>query len=175
MANVRHPAEQGVVGVFEVFVDTIVVCSMTAFVILSSGLWMDANYQQASGDLTSAAMNTTIPGATVIVAICSFLFGFSTLIGWYYYGEKCFEFLFGSSFTTVYRVIYTALIMVGAVVSVPLVWAIGTLLNGFMAFPNLIGLLFLLATVRKITVDYFNGNGRQYSVDNPVTGARVGA
>jgi Na+/alanine symporter len=61
------------------------------------------------------------------------------------------------------------------VVSVPLVWAIGTLLNGFMAFPNLIGLLFLLATVRKITVDYFNGNGRQYSVDNPVTGARVGA
>jgi AGCS family alanine or glycine:cation symporter len=175
MANVRHPAEQGVVGVFEVFVDTIVVCSMTAFVILSSGLWMDANYQQASGDLTSAAMNTTIPGATVIVAICSFLFGFSTLIGWYYYGEKCFEFLFGSSFTTVYRVIYTALIMVGAVVSVPLVWAIGTLLNGFMAFPNLIGLLFLLATVRKITVDYFNGDGRKYSVDNPVTGARVGA
>ena len=175
MANVRHPAEQGVVGVFEVFVDTIVVCSMTAFVILSSGLWMDANYQQASGDLTSAAMNTTIPGATVIVAICSFLFGFSTLIGWYYYGEKCFEFLFGSSFTTIYRVIYTALIMVGAVVSVPLVWAIGTLLNGFMAFPNLIGLLFLLATVRKITVDYFNGDGRKYSVDNPVTGARVGA
>jgi AGCS family alanine or glycine:cation symporter len=175
MADVRHPAEQGVVGVFEVFIDTIVVCSMTAFVILESGMWTDAAYQNASGDLTAAAMATTIPGATIIVAICSFLFGFSTLIGWYYYGEKCFEFLFGSAFTPVYRVIYTVLILVGAVVSAPLVWAIGTLLNGFMAFPNLIGLLFLAGTVRKITRDYFEGRGQAYSVDNPITGARIEA
>jgi AGCS family alanine or glycine:cation symporter len=134
---------------------------------------MDARYQAASGDLTAAAMSTTIPFATVIVAICSFLFGFSTLIGWCYYGEKCFEFIFGSSFTKVYRVLFTGLIMVGAVVSVPLVWAIGTLLNGFMAFPNLIGLFLLLGVVRKITVDYFSGGGRDYSVSNPVTGAPV--
>jgi AGCS family alanine or glycine:cation symporter len=173
IANVRHPAEQGVVGVFEVFIDTIVVCSMTAFVILSSDLWMAAEYQQASGDLTAAAMSTTIPFATVIVAICSFLFGFSTLIGWCYYGEKCFEFIFGSSFTKVYRLLFTGLIMVGAVVSVPLVWAIGTLLNGFMAFPNLVGLFLMLGVVRKITNDYFSGTGKEYSVDNPVTGARI--
>jgi AGCS family alanine or glycine:cation symporter len=174
IASVKHPAEQGVVGVFEVFIDTIVVCSMTAFVILESGLWTDAAYRSASGDLTAAAMGTTIPGAAIIVALSSFLFGFSTLIGWCYYGEKCFEYLFGSQFTRFYRMAFTALIMVGAVVSVPLVWAIGTLLNGFMAFPNLIGLFFLLGTVRKITIDYFSKGGREYSVDNPITGAPVG-
>jgi AGCS family alanine or glycine:cation symporter len=173
IADVRHPAEQGVVGVFEVFIDTIIVCSMTAFVILSSGLWTDAAYANSSGDLTAAAMGTTIPGAPVIVAISSFLFGFSTLIGWCYYGEKCFEYIFGSQFTHIYRWLFTALIMVGAVVSVPLVWAIGTLLNGFMAFPNLIGLFFLLGTVRKITTDYFDKGGREFSVDHPTTGARV--
>jgi alanine or glycine:cation symporter, AGCS family len=90
------PGRAGLVGVFEVFIDTIVVCSMTAFVILESGLWTDPAYQNASGDLTAAAMGTTIPFASAIVALCSFLFGFSTLIGWCYYGEKCFEFLFGS-------------------------------------------------------------------------------
>lgn len=174
IANVRHPAEQGVVGVFEVFIDTIVVCSMTAFVVLSSGLWTDPTYANASGDLTAAAMGTTIPGAAIIVALSSFLFGFSTLIGWCYYGEKCFEYLFGSQFIKYYRAMFTALIMVGAVVSVPLVWAIGTLLNGFMAFPNLVGLFFLLGVVRKITVDYFDHGGRQYSVDHPTTGASVG-
>lgn len=174
IADVKHPAEQGVVGVFEVFIDTIIVCSMTAFVILSSGLWMDGAYQSASGDLTAAAMSTTIPGATIIVAICSFLFGFSTLIGWCYYGEKCFEYIFGSAYTKVYRVVFTLLIMLGAVVSVPLVWAIGTLLNGFMAFPNLIGLFLLLGVVRKITADYFNGTGKEYAVTHPTTGARIG-
>lgn len=172
IANVRHPAEQGVVGIFEVFTDTIVVCSMTAFIILSSGLWTEAAYQQASGDLTAAALGTTIPFASGIVAICSFLFGFSTLIGWYYYGEKCFEFIFGSRMILPYRVLYTILIMVGAVASVPLVWAIGTLLNGFMAFPNLIGLVFLLGTVARITRDYFSG-AKAYSVDHPTTGQRV--
>jgi len=173
IANVKHPAEQGLVGVFEVFIDTILVCSMTAFVILSSGMWTDPAYQNASGDLTAAAMSTTIPFATIIVAICSFLFGFSTLIGWCYYGEKCFEYIFGSAYTKVYRALFVALIMVGAVVSVPLVWAIGTLLNGFMAFPNLIGLFLLLGIVKKITVDYFQKGGKEYSVEHPTTGARI--
>jgi AGCS family alanine or glycine:cation symporter len=171
IANVRHPAQQGVVGVFEVFIDTIVVCSMTAFIILESGLWTNPAYQAASGDLTAAALSTSIPGASAIVALSSFLFGFSTLIGWYYYGEKCFEFIFGSRMVVAYRWLFTALIMVGSVVSVPLVWAIGTLLNGFMAFPNLIGLAFLVGTVRKITRDYFDGPATEYSVEHGVTGA----
>jgi AGCS family alanine or glycine:cation symporter len=161
IANVKHPVEQGVVGVFEVFVDTIVVCSMTAFVVLQSGLWTDPAYQAASGDLTSAAMSTTIPFASIIVALSSFLFGFSTLIGWCYYGEKCIEYLFGSKVIVPYRVVFTALIMVGAMVSVPLAWAMGTLLNGFMAFPNLIGLAFLGGTVAKLTKEYFNGTPKE--------------
>jgi AGCS family alanine or glycine:cation symporter len=171
IANVKHPAEQGVVGIFEVWVDTIIVCTVTAFIILESGMWTDPAYQNASGDLTAAALGTTIPGAQIIVAICSFLFGFSTLIGWYYYGEKCVEFLFGSRVILPYKVLFTALIMVGAVVSVPLVWAVGTLLNGFMAFPNLIGLLLLFGTVRRITQDYFQHGGREFSVQHPTTGA----
>jgi AGCS family alanine or glycine:cation symporter len=173
VANVRHPVEQGTVGIFEVFVDTIVVCSMTAFIILSSGLWMDAAYRGASGDLTAAAMSTSVPGATIIVAISSFLFGFSTLIAWCYYGEKCFEYLFGSRVIALYRLVFVVLIFVGAVIEVRLAWAIGTLLNGFMAFPNLIGLAFLLPMLRRITVDYFSRGGREYSVDHPTTGAAV--
>jgi len=172
VANVRHPVEQGMVGIFEVFIDTIIVCSMTAFIILSSGLWTDPAYQKASGDLTAAAMSTTIPFAAGIVALSSFLFGFSTLIAWYYYGEKCFEYLFGSAAITAYKVVFVVLIFVGAVIEVRLAWALGTLLNGFMAFPNLIGLAFLLPTVRRITLDYFHGAGRRFSVDHPTTGAR---
>ena len=174
IAHVKHPAEQGVVGLAEVFIDTILVCSMTAFMILSSGMWQDPAYQTASGDLTSAAMATTIPFATLIVALCSFLFGFSTLLGWSYYGEKCFEFLFGAKVVLPYRAVFIVFIMVGSVSSVPLVWAVGTLLNGFMAFPNLIGLLFLAGTVKRITVDYFRNGGREYNVEtSPVTGAKI--
>ncbi len=155
IANVDHPSQQGVIGIFEVFVDTIVICSMTAFVILTSGLWTEPAFQGASGDLTAAAFSTSLPFASLLVALCSFLFGFSTLIGWSYYGEKCVEFMFGSRVITAYRVIFTVMILVGAVVSVPLVWAIGTLLNGFMAFPNLVGIAFLAGTVRSLNTDYF--------------------
>jgi AGCS family alanine or glycine:cation symporter len=157
IADVDHPVEQGTVGVFEVFVDTILVCSMTAFVILDSGLWTQGIFQDASGDLTSAAMSQTIPFASIVVALSSFLFGFSTLIAWCYYGEKCVEFLFGSGIIKPYRWVFVALIMVGSVASVPIVWALGTLLNGFMAFPNLIGLAFLGGTVAMLTNDYFSG------------------
>ena len=132
------------------------VCSITAFIILSSGLWTEASYQNASGDLTAGALATTIPGATLIVALASFLFGFSTLLGWYYYGEKCIEFLFGTKVIMPYRYLFTALVMVGSVASVPLVWALGTLLNGFMAFPNLLALFALSGVVRKLTLEYFN-------------------
>ena len=154
IAKVKHPAEQGVIGIFEVFVDTIVVCSMTAFVILTSGLWTEAAYQGSSGDLTAAALSTSVPLAALVVALCSFLFGFSTLIGWSYYGEKCVEFMFGSQVIRPYRILFTAMILIGSIVSVPLVWAIGTLLNGFMAFPNLLAIVFLIGTVRKLNASY---------------------
>ncbi len=154
IAQVKHPAQQGLVGVFEVFVDTIVVCSMTAFAILSSGLWTAAEYQAASGDLTAAAYSTTFPFAPVVVAICSLLFGFSTIIGWYYYGETCWEYMFGPKGIFPYRIVYVALLLIGGLVTVETVWNVGTLLNGFMAFPNLIGLLFLGGMVARKTREY---------------------
>jgi AGCS family alanine or glycine:cation symporter len=85
------------------------------------------------------------------------LFGFSTLIGWCSYGEKCMEYLFGSRVIMPYRVAFIILVLVGSVTTVRVVWALGTLLNGFMAFPNLIGLAFLGGTVAKLTRDYFGG------------------
>ncbi len=154
IAQVKHPAQQGLVGVFEVFVDTIVVCSMTAFAILSSGLWTAAEYQAASGDLTAAAYSTTFGFAPVVVAISSLLFGFSTIIGWYYYGETCWEYMFGSRGLVSYRFVYVTLLLIGGLVTVETVWNIGTLLNGFMAFPNLIGLLFLGNMVARKTREY---------------------
>ena len=160
IAKVTHPTEQGVIGIFEVFVDTIVVCTMTAFVILTSGLWTEAAYQGTSGDLTAAALSTSVPLASLVVALCSFLFGFSTLIGWSYYGEKCVEFMFGSQVIRPYRILFTAMILIGSMVSVPLVWAIGTLLNGFMAFPNLIAIVFLIGTVRKLNASYTDNRSK---------------
>lgn len=156
VAQVKHPVEQGLVGVFEVFLDTIVVCTMTALIILASGLWTDASYRETSGDLTAAALGTSIPFAALIVAVSSFLFGFSTLIGWCYYGEKCFEFLFGTRGIIPFRIVFTLLAFVGSLISVPFAWALGTLFNGFMAFPNLVGLLFLGGTVRRLTREYFD-------------------
>jgi AGCS family alanine or glycine:cation symporter len=106
-------------------------------------------------------MSTTIPFASVIVALASLLFGFSTLIAWCYYGEKCLEFLFGSIVIKPYRWIFVALILVGAGVEVELAWAMGTTLNGLMAIPNLIGLAFLGGIVAKLTKEYFS-NLEQY-------------
>jgi AGCS family alanine or glycine:cation symporter len=156
IADVKHPCQQGTVGVFEVFVDTIVVCSLTAFVIIQSGLWTQGMYQDASGDLTAAAMSTTIPAASIIVALASLLFGFSTLIAWCYYGEKCIEFVFGSWIIKPYKIVFVVLIMLGSFQAVDLVFALGTTFNGFMAFPNLIGLAFLGGTVAKLTTEYFS-------------------
>ena len=174
IANVKHPVEQGTLGVIEVFIDTIVVCSMTAFVVLESGLWTDPAFQNTSGDLTAAAMSTSIPFASIVVALSSFLFGYTTLLGWCYYGEKCFEYLFGSRMIKPYRVIFVALIMLGSVISVPLAWAMGTLLNGFMALPNLIALFFLGGTVAKLTRDYFSGEKKHRTLEGdevPVVGS----
>lgn len=155
VAQVKHPSDQGLVGVFEVFVDTIVVCTMTAFAIISSGLWQAAEYQNASGDLTAAAFETTFGIGPVVVAISSFLFGFSTIIGWYYYGETCWEYMFGSKGLVPYRVLYVALLLIGGLVTVETVWNVGTLLNGFMAFPNLIGMLFLGGVVAQKTKEHY--------------------
>ncbi|MCP4727401.1 MAG: alanine:cation symporter family protein, partial [bacterium] len=111
--------------------------------------------------LTAAAFNSTIPYGGKIVALCSALFGYSTLIGWYYYGERCFEYLFSLKKIKYYKVIYIVMTFVGAILqkdNLTIVWNLGDLSNGLMAVPNLFGLLFLSGMVYKITREYVDGN-----------------
>lgn len=152
-ADVEHPVQQGMWGVFEVFADTILVCTCTALVILTSGLWSTG----ANGsDLTTAAFSQSLSGVGgIIVTIALFFFAFSTILGWSYYGEKSFEFLFGEKPVIIYRVAFILVCVVGAVAQLDVVWGIADTLNGLMAIPNLVGLLGLSGVVLKLTKDYF--------------------
>ncbi len=161
-ADVKEPAKQGMWGVFEVFVDTIVICSLTAFVILTSGVidlstgLVGADYAAdgASVLVTKAFANTfgAIGGYFATIAI--FFFAISTVIGWFIYGSKSCEFLFGKTTTDAYKAIFISIIMVGATMDLSLAWDISDTFNGLMAIPNLIGLVVMSGTIFKITKNY---------------------
>lgn len=171
VSNVVEPVKQGMWGIFEVFADTIVVCTLTAFSILSTGLIdlqtgevLSANEQTA---LVSEAFgtvfnfgNVNLGGAFIAVAIL--LFAFSTVLGWSYYGTKAWEFLFGTKATIIYKIVFVVFIVFGATMNLDLAWDISDTFNGLMAVPNLIGVLTLSGTVIKITKNYvartFNGS-----------------
>lgn len=161
-ATTDHPVRQGLWGVFEVFADTIVIASITALAIITTGVWETG----ATGvDLTSAAFQATIPGGQYIVSISLVLFAFSTIIGWEYYGERCFEYLLGSKPIIIYRLLWVILVAVGAVGGLELIWDIADTLNGMMAIPNLVGLLVSSGTIFKLTKEFFSmerakNNGR---------------
>lgn len=158
-SNVKEPVRQGMWGIFEVFADTIVVCSLTAFTVLSSGL-VDLN----SGEVLSSSEGSALVGeafATVFgaagpafIAIAILLFAFSTVLGWSHYGTKAFEYLFGSKATIIYRVIFIVFILGGATMSLDLAWDLSDTFNGLMAIPNLIGVIALSPVVSKITKNY---------------------
>lgn len=156
-ATTDHPVRQGMWGVFEVFVDTFLVCSMTALVVLVSGKW-DSGLQGAA--LTTQAFNEGFNGGGYIVAVGLTLFAFSTILGWAYYGEKCSEYVLGPNAVKVYRIIYIPLIVVGAVGGLAPIWAIADTLNGLMAIPNLVGLLFLTPVVVTMVKDFFKDPDR---------------
>ena len=161
-ADVKEPAKQGMWGVFEVFVDTIVICSLSALVILSSGVIDLTTGLVASGFsadkasvlVTEAFVNSfgSIGGYFATIAI--FFFAISTVIGWFVYGSKSCEFLFGKVATVVYKVIFVCFVLVGATMDLSLAWDISDTFNGLMAIPNLIGLLVLSGTVFKISKNY---------------------
>lgn len=153
-ARTNDPVKQALVSMTQTFIDTLVVCTMTALVILTATSWTQG---VGAAELTSASMAETL-GETgkVIVAIATALFAYSTLIGWSYYGEKAMEYLFGSRAIAIYRVIFTAAVIVGANVSLSLVWDFSDLMNGMMAIPNLIGLLLLAKVVRAETDRFFS-------------------
>lgn len=160
-ADVKEPVKQGMWGVFEVFVDTIVICSFSALIILTSGSIDLTTGLIAEGFTSKASVLVTesfvasfgqLGGWFATIAI--FFFAFSTVIGWFVYGSKACEFLFGRIATIVYKVIFVCFVIVGAVMNLELAWNISDTFNGLMAIPNLIGLLVLSGTVFKITKNY---------------------
>lgn len=151
-ATTDHPARQGLWGVFEVFADTLVIASITALAIITTGVWESG---LTGVELTSAAFDTTIPGGHYIVTISLALFAFSTIIGWEYYGERCFEYLFGSKPIILYRLVFLGLVIVGAIGGLEPIWDLADTLNGMMTIPNLIGVLGLSSIVFKLTKEFF--------------------
>jgi AGCS family alanine or glycine:cation symporter len=141
-AKTADPVSQALVSMTQTFIDTIVVCSMTGFVIIATGAWTTGRTGSA---LTTLAFNHGLPGNSggAIVAIGLALFAYSTVIGWSYYGEKCIEYLLGERAIVPYRALFTLMVGVGAVVKVDLVWAFADAMNGLMALPNLVALLIL--------------------------------
>ena len=158
-SNVKEPVKQGMWGIFEVFFDTFVVCSMTAVVVLSTGyidLATGAPVGELSGDtLVSQAFGKYFgaPG-TWFVAIAMLFFAFTTVLGWSQYGTKAVEYLFGAKGVKVYRVIFVAMIVSGAIMEGGLAWDLSDTFNGLMMIPNLIGVVALLPLVLKITHNY---------------------
>ena len=155
-ADTNNPVKQGMFGIFEVFMDTIVVCTMTALVILLSGV--NITYGQAAGAELTIAGFTLVYGnwVSVFTAVAMCCFAFSTIIGWGLYGARCVEFLFGNKVTKVFYVAYSLISIVGATVSLDLIWGISDTFNGFMTVPNLIAVFLLAPTVLKLTKEYFS-------------------
>ncbi len=153
-ARTNDPVKQALVSMTQTFIDTLVVCTMTALVILTANSWTQGVKADA---LTSVSMAETLGGTgSVIVAIATALFAYSTLIGWNYYGEKAIEYLFGEKSIKVYRVFFTVAVMVGAMMSLDFVWNFSDLTNGMMAIPNLIGLIWLSPIIKQETERYFS-------------------
>ena len=161
-SSTEEPAEQAIWGVFEVFFDTIVICTITGLAVVLSGLDLGADALAAyasKGAAAVAAFNTVLPGTLggIIIQISLIFFALSTILSWSYYGERCWGYLSNNSkvVNIIYKVIFIAVCVVGATGSGALMWDISDTLNGLMALPNLIALLLLSGTVAKITRDYF--------------------
>jgi AGCS family alanine or glycine:cation symporter len=137
-ARTNDPAQQGLNAVMEVFIISFFTSTISGLSILVTGAWRSG---QTSTAAVAQAFDASFPGGGWVVAVCVFLFGYTTLIGWSYYGEQFFEYLFGRGVVTPYRWVYCGLIVFGAIGRVETVWAWGDLMNGFQIFPNLVGVL----------------------------------
>ncbi len=156
-ADTDHPARQGLWGAFEVFADSFILCTITALVILSSGLWQ-AQPQLSAGATASAAFGRAFFGGEYVVTVGLVLFAFATVIAWYYYGEKCLEFLCRGKgiLPRLYPFLYLVMVFWGAGADLQAVWELADLFNGLMAIPNLIALLALSPVIRRLTGDLFS-------------------
>ena len=154
-ADTRKPVKQGFFGIFEVFVDTIVICTLTALVILCSQV--PVSYGQAAGaELTISGFTATYGNwVSIFTAVAMCCFAFSTIIGWGLYGTRCIEFLFGSRVNKPFMLVYALVAIVGATMDLGLMWSIAETFNGLMAIPNLIAVFLLSGVVVKLVKEYF--------------------
>lgn len=162
-SNIKEPVKQGMWGIFEVFADTMIVCTISALVVLTSGAYnietgaILEGYTDAT--LVAGAFNQVFSFANIgekFIAVAMFLFAFTTVLGWSHYGTKAWEYLFGTSSTVVFKIIHILTIILGSVMTSSLAWDISDTFNGLMMFPNLIALLILSPLVVKITRNYID-------------------
>ena len=165
-SNIKEPVKQGMWGIFEVFADTMVVCTMTALVILTAGGLNGGVFNAVTGDIAAGYTDATLVGGAFnsvfswggigekFIAIAMFLFAFTTVLGWSHYGSKAWEYLFGAKTTFVFRIIHVCTVIFGAVLTSSLAWDISDTFNGLMMIPNLIGVLVMSPLVVKITKNY---------------------
>ncbi|MBE0532729.1 MAG: sodium:alanine symporter family protein [Rhodospirillales bacterium] len=160
-AQTDNPVRQGTIGMLGTFIDTIVICSMTALVIIMTGVW---NSGETSATLSTLAYDTGLPGFGKIVVVFGLLvFAYTTLLGWSYYGERCAEYIFGVGIITPYRYAWIVMIFVGALAKdqLALLWDISDALNGLMALPNIVALLLLSPVIFRITQEYFENEKKK--------------
>ena len=180
-SNVKEPVKQGMWGIFEVFADTMVVCTMTALVVLTSGGLTTGVFNIETGEiaegltdatLVGGAFNAVFPWGNIgqkFIAVALFLFAFTTVLGWSHYGSKAWEYLFGAKTTFIFRIIHVLTVIFGAVLTSSLAWDISDTFNGLMMIPNLIGVLVLTPLVVKITKNYIDRKLRNIDVEPVIT------
>ncbi|MAN62110.1 MAG: sodium:alanine symporter family protein [Parvibaculum sp.] len=157
-AKTNNPVRQGHIAMLGVFIDTIIVCTMTGLVIITTGLFAEGNLTAAP--LTSASFASVLPFGDKIVAVALAVFAFTTILGWSYYGERSVEYLFGIKAINPYRIVWVLAIPVGATIKLGLIWDVADTLNALMAIPNLIGLIILGPMVFRATKEYWANGGK---------------
>lgn len=152
-AQTNDPVRQGMIAMLGTFIDTIIICTMTALVILISGAWTSG---ETGASLSTLAYGQGIAFGNHVVAIGLAVFAFTTLLGWSYYGERCAEFIFGTKSIMPYKILWLLAILTGSLVKIDFVWLLADVMNGFMAIPNLIALILLSPIIFKITKTHFS-------------------
>ena len=153
-AKTNDPVRQALVSMTQTFIDTLVVCTMTALIILISPFWQQG---VSPSELTMKSFELYLGSfGGYVVILSTILFAYSTILGWSYYGEKAFEYIFGEKKVRLYRILFIAVVMVGAMMKLSFVWDFSDLMNGMMAIPNLIALLLLSKVIKSETNRYFD-------------------
>lgn len=146
-AQTKNPVRQALVSMTGTFWDTVIVCAMTGIVVVSSMAKQPELYQGASDDAMTRLAFANLPAGQIVLALALSVFAFTTILGWSYYGERCVEYLFGPKGIPVYRLVFLVVLFIGAVANLDLVWSFADLMNGLMAFPNLISVLLLSGVI----------------------------